>query len=260
MKRMLAIALLAGGVWAAEDAAPQPSPQETTPAWTEARAAAASVKRVMLMRCIRMCAERHRYTRENAAASAALAQELHAPAELVQLLQREAEESLSGRALHDQRRAMERLLRSYHVDELGLRLFVEAMHCTPEEQAKVAEALPMEVVFNLLPKQKATEAELLRQCDLLADNWNRMVQAYTEVQNREQAQEAAQKLLALLAAHDETMPLRATLRGARPNELPSPYALRLGPLMVALTAQRRRLYEVNYYGSPLLAAVDYLLN
>lgn len=268
MRYMLTAALLpmlcgaaeepVGSAPAAEQAAAEPVSRRMTP--EERRAAAVSIKRVMLRRCVRMCAERHRYTRENAAESAALARELHAPEALVHLLQLEAGGTLSGRKQYDCRQLLEKVQQAYGVDALGIRLFVEGLRYPQEELYRVVEALPLETVFNLLPAGAPEQEELLRQCATLADTYAQMVEVYSGVNSREQADAAAARLIPLLHAHDETLPLRMRILNVSPDMLPAKYADLLQPKSELLKEQRRRLRETAYYGSPLLAALDYLLS
>lgn len=264
MRLPAAIALLMGVYSAAAQAAAPAEPQGDRPAEpqlaaAERTAAAARIKRVLLLRDMRMCAERHRYTPENLAESVALARQLGAPAELVALLQRESEGGLSGRAHYDHRQEMADLLRAYGVDSLSIRLFAEAMRYPQEELRKVVDALPLEAVFNLLPAGAPAQETLDHQCELLAKLSEQMLQIYSEVQSREQARAAAEKLLPLLREHDRTLQLRARLGAKRMDDLPERYARVLLPQVMPLVQHRRRLQEAAYYGSPLLAALDYLL-
>lgn len=266
MRYAPAIALLLAAVCAEEEAAPPAAPaaalSEPAPRQTpEQRAAEASaVKRVMLHRSIRMRADRHRYTRENAEASAALAAELRAPAALVELLRAEAAAPLRGNAFYEHRRALHRLLQEYGVDELGILLFAEGVNFPLQEVQQAAEALPMEPLFNLLPQRASTPEELAQQVDILAAAYAQMVPVYSRISSREQADAAAAELLPLLSACDAALPLRmvVSVRGATPAHLL--YQRKVAPHRRELVEHRRRLREAMFYGSALLAALDYLLN
>lgn len=234
-----------------EEVQQQPEPQRL--------AARQSVKQVMLRRIIRLKAERRRLTPENSAACVALAAQLHAPAELVELLRLETAGPLGGRDLYEHSQALSKLVHAYGVDDLQIRLFVEGLNFTPQEWADIAEWLPTESVFNMVSRRSVTNEELEFQFTLLADLYSRLAAEYEEITNREQADAAAERLLGLLHSYDAVMPARLVLSGAR-GEAPSASATDslLQPVIRQLVKQRQRLREADFFGSRRLAALDYI--
>ena len=269
MKRALLPALIACAVSVAQGEAAAESwlPEAPTaeavqqlPA-AERTAAAAAIKRVMLRHTIRLKEERHRYTRENAAECVALAEQLRAPEPFIRLLKVAAAEQLSGRDLYDYQQTLSRLLRAYMVDALAIRLFVEGVRFPAEELRRVADALPVESVFNLLPAQGVVsdeDAEL--HLTTLADMGVQIAELYKGITNREQADKVAQELLRFLPVYDLTAPTRMALASQKSSRLHGLYQRIVEPVGQVLTEPRRRLHEANYFGSALLASLDYLMN
>lgn len=227
----------------------------------ERSAATAAIKRVMLYRYIRMREERHRYTPENAAECVALAQKLGAPEVLVKLLQLEAEKELSGREQYECRQALQTLMYTYGVDILGMRLFVESLHYPADTLRRVVDALPMDVVFNLMPQEQPTKEEAELQLTTLADTYAQMVEVYSGIESREQAEAAVPRLMPLLFACNAALPLRRSLaQGSSASGLSSLYERLVEPRQRELHEHRIRLAQTMHYGSAMLAALDFLLN
>ena len=267
MMRLLPIALLAAAGLSAGQGAPSLLPELPThedvlalPA-EEQLAAREAVKKVLLHRTLRQKDDAARLTPANAAASLALAQQLHAPEPFVRMLELEAAGHLSGRDLHEYRRAFNELVAAYGVDALQMRLYSETRAYTTEEMRRVFEWLPLEHVFNLVPDMEMGAAVIEAQLSTLAEVFARMAQIYAGVTSREQADAAAEELLPLLAAYDTTSPVRLLLmvEGGSPR-LMALFARLIEPVAAPLTEQRRRLLETDYYGSRRLSTLDFLLN
>lgn len=252
-------ALLLGAA-AAQDA-PQPAETPAAPARHEASAARASeaVKRVMAARMIRLKEERRRLTPENSAACAELAERLNAPAELVQLLRREAAAPLSGRALHDHNAALTRVVQESGVDALQIRLFVEGLECSAAEQRALIEWLPLKAVFNLIDFREPDTDELDAGVQRLAAMYDKLTLRYAAVTNRAQADAAAQELLGLLEEADALSLVVLLVQEDRSARLRVQADRYIAPARSRLSVQRRRLRESAYFGSSRLAALDYLM-
>lgn len=279
MKYIAAIVALAVFSAAAQETTPQPpavasaAPQDS---WLpslpsredlqklppqELSASRSAIKRVMLHYLIRLKSERHRRTLQNAAECAALAEQLHAPECFVRMLKIEAEAPLAGRDLYDYQLAFDHLLDAYGVDALSLRLFVEGMHYPAEAMRQVADTVPMADVFNLLTPEQFAESSLEACMPVLAELYAQLLDIYKGIDSREKAAAATDRLMQQLPAYGATAALRYQIARApeqsRLGVLYSSLALDAG---IALAAQRKRVAEAGFYGSSLLAALDYLLN
>ena len=220
---------------------------------------ATAIKRVMLRRTIRLREEHRRQTRENAAECAVLAKLIGAPQIFVQLMEIEAAEQLGGRDLYDYQQALNKLLSAYGIDALQMRLFVEDLHFTTEELRHVADELPMEDVFNLVPPQELSAKDLEAQLQILDTFYTEQEKLYSEVTNREQADAVVAALIPLMHSFNATAPLRLHLAKYKNAQTMMLYERIVLPVWRKLSAHRMRLIEANYYGSSRLAAFDTLL-
>lgn len=226
----------------------------------ERLAAREAIKSVMLQRALRQKADGARLTPENAAACHALAEQLQAPAPFVRMLQIEATGKLNGRAMHEHRLAFENLVAAYGVDSLAIRYYTEGLPYPLEDLRREAAALPLQHVFNRVPKMDYTREQWEQQLSTLAGVYKRMAELYTGVSSRAQADAAADALVELLAPLDSTSPLRLALMAQNgPGYLQGEFARLVQPAMDRLAALRTPLLEADYYGSRKLAVVDYLL-
>ena len=226
----------------------------------ESKAARAAIKQVLLDRTLRLKAERRRLTPENSAECAAAAEKLHAPEAFTRLMQIEAREQLSGRALYEHQHRLEQCVRTYGVDALQIRLFVECLPFTEAELRELVDWLPKDALFNLTLKATLTNEELETSIATIADIYTRMAEVYAQVNNREQADAAAQELLPLLLRVDTIAPARLVLQQRADEQLLQLYESKITPLMQRLAPQRARLHNAAFYGSRHLAALDYLLS
>ena len=266
MKRLLPIVLLGCMLAPAAENGGGVLPEPPTPEQVqqmppqERTAAATAIKRVMFRRFLRLREERHRLTQENTAETAALAEQLKAPAVFCTLLKLEAAAPLSGRDLYDYRQILNKTLAAYGVDALQIRLFVEDISCPPARLQAIVDTLPVEAVFNLLPRQQIDDRELESQIVLLVNTYARLVQLYKDIANREQADAAALELHGLLQEYSATAPLRMLLTERRNPRMQAIYEEVGLAARRALNQERTRLQECAYYGSYALAVLDYLLN
>ena len=156
--------------------------------------------------------------------------------------------------------ALHKLVLSYGVDALQIRLFVEGLPFTTDELSGIASWLPLESVFNMVTLDTNTaEEDISFQLTTVADTYARIADAYEAVSNRAQADAAAQELLGVLPLVDATYPVRLMLQQKDVRILPL-YERIVQPVLERFVPIRRRLMESDFYGSRRLAAVDYLLN
>lgn len=265
MKRVIA----SGCVWLAslvsvgeEQPLPTPPTREQVlqmPA-EEQQAARMAVKKVTLHRILRQKDDAARLTPENAAECRALAETLHAPAEMVQLLEAEARGPLSGRALYDQRQAFNSLVAAFGVDAVQMRLYVESQSYSTAEMRRALEQLPLETLFNLVPQGELTDEAALQQLDTLAVVYQKAAELYSGVSNREQADAAAVALTELLREFDTTSPVRLEIMAYRSSRFMEPYARIVQKHAAQYIEQRIKLLEADFYGSRLLSTIDFMLN
>ena len=265
MKAFVAIALLAAVGLSAEQE-PRlalPTREDVLALPIEQQLAAReAVKKVMLHRVLRQKDDAARLTTDNAKECLALAGQLPTmPEPLIRMLEREASGQLSGRELHEYRDAFAKLVAAYGVDMMLMRLYSENQAYTTAEMRRVFEWLPLQHVFNLVPTQKPDSAAIQAQFMTLQKIFTRMTEVYAGVNNREQADAAAEALIPLLEDFDATSPVRLMLakEGQSPR-LMRPFEYYVQPVAAAYVAQRRRLIETEYYGSRRLSTLDFLLN
>ena len=262
MKPLCTLFLLFGVAWAQADTLPQlPTREEVLKLPAEQQLAAReAVKRVVFARLVRQKEDARRLTRENSAACVALARQLNAPQALVELLQMEAEQQLSGRLLYDHRLAFNNLVRAYGVDALQIRLFTEGMHVSDKDLREICDWLPKEHLFNLVPETPVPTEELLVQLSLLGEIYAQIDHLYKGVTDKEQADAAAQSLLDSLQSFDATAPVRKVLIDRKVPRVTAVFQQLLLPIMQQLSEQRTRLQQADFFGSRHLAALDYLLD
>ena len=267
MKRFITIALLlACGVGAGEQPAPPTLPPVPTaeellalPA-EELLAARESVKKVMLHRALRQKDDAARITLENVAECLALARRLHAPEPFIRMLELEAADSFSGRALHEYRDAFNRLVAAYGVDAVQMRLYTENQSYSTAEMRRVLESIPLRGAFNLVPRVHLDVDAVEAQLTMLGRVYACMAEVYAGVNSREEAEAAADALLPLLEDYDSTATVRMILMASGEPEQNPLFARLALPAAKRCMEQRRRLMETDYYGSRRLSTLDFLLN
>lgn len=265
------ILLVSGGVLMAQQPEPPaPAPQQPAVAATpdlvsalpeqERLAAREAIKQVMMQRTIRLKDDRRRLTRANAEASAAQAEQLHAPEALVNLLKKEAA-LLSGEpgSLYECRQTLSKVVAAYGVDELQIRLFVEGLDFSGKEMREVVDWLPLQYAFNLVNVDPELDSELEGQLTALVDLYAQVAETYRGVADKEQADAAAQALLSLMEIHDTVAPLRYKMQSGGSTRLHMLYERLVIPVLQEISPIRMRLIEAGYYGSRHLAALDYLI-
>lgn len=217
-----------------------------------------AIKQVLLYRQIRMLAERNRLSDITLRASARLAEELNAPAELAAYLRLLASDRLNSRQRYAVQSGLDAFLSAYLIDELPIRYFAELSRLSVADWADVVDWLPWEACFNMVPVEKdeniiASDYLLLRQV------YSHLLCVYAGVQDKAGADAAADALLPSLILHEST----AYTRLYAPQDLKNRLAPRLGlPLVApaqALQKERMRLRAHSFYGSLRLRLLDLLL-
>lgn len=219
-----------------------------------------AIKRALLSRAVRLRAERHRITPEAAEAYIALAKQLGAPADFVEILAEEKEEPLAGRAAYEHRQRMEEATQRYGVDALQIRLFVEGLQMEAQKIEEVIDWLPVRDLFNLstseqLKMRKETLPEKLGELCAL---YRKMLEVYNTIDSRGAADSAAQRLLSCLPELERTVPIRTLLRRVGSHRLPG-YDEIVGDIAHRLSVRRMELLESSFYASARMRALDALL-
>ena len=220
-----------------------------------------AIKRALLSRAVQLKADRHRITPEAATVYVALAEQLGAPSDFVQLLAEEKGTPMAGRAAYDHRQVMEEVTQGYGVDALQIRLFVEGLKMETQKIEEVIAWLPVRDLFNL---STAEQLKTLRQETLpekleeLCALYRKMLDVYLTIDSRETADAAAQKLLPCLPELDRTAPIRMLLRRVGPRRFPG-YDEIVGQIARRLSARRKELFESSFYASARMKALDALL-
>lgn len=227
---------------------------------SELHSARAAVKQVMVQRTLRQKEDGARLTLQNAADCLALALRLQAPAPFVEMLRLEAGGQLRGRDLHDYRQAFTDLVMAYGIDALAIRLCTEGLPYSVADLRSVLDWLPLEHVFNLVPGVELSEQVMNAQFSTLAELYRSRAEVYAGVSNREQADAAAEALLDQLSSYESTASVRLLLTKQQDTNLLDYFRELVRREAPALPEHRRRLQEVDYYGSRKLALLDYLLN
>ena len=234
-----------------------PTP-EALAAREDLASARTAMKRVLLRQNMRLKDDKRRLTPENAADSAKLAEELHAPEEFVQLMQMLALPGLPARSAYDCRERLSAVLVAYGVDALSIRIFVEDMPYTSEQMLPVIDSLPMEEIFNLTTRPESSPDELDAQLNMLISVYSEMASVYDRVVNKQSADAAAPELTNLVALYNKTLALRHMLNEVDLRQYKK-YSKNLIEVIDMLKEQRQRLQEAAFFGSVHLQILDYFL-
>ncbi|MGN0837136.1 MAG: hypothetical protein ACI4OS_06800 [Akkermansia sp.] len=186
------------------------------------------------------------------AAAAGAARSASAAPALTDLLQRAAEQRLSGGQLHALQLALAQWCSAYGADPLALRLLVEALRLTPEELRAAVEWLPLADMAQSLPPQEVDPRALEADLRLMAASYGTMAQRLAAVDSREQADAAAQELLPALQQLLTTGRTRRWLARGDASAVPGELLCSVEQAYAAFGAQRVRLQSVGCFDSLLL--------
>ncbi len=223
----------------------------------------AALKAALLHRATRALGERHRITRENRLATAALACTLGAPAAFVQLLDaRQSADSARTRQLAEL--AEDELCTAYGVDSREIRFFVEGSCLSAAELHELRSWLPLPALFNLLPAEgsgKGLSAARLRADYVEELSLRRELAALAApIRDRATADAAAEAMLPLLLRHTTTRPSLMAAPPALAEAVIAPLSPYAAPVGRLWERERTRLIDNDFFGSPKLRALDYLLH
>ena len=224
------------------------------------RAQAAAIKKVLMVQMVRARAERHRITSENYEACAQMAHEQGAPLVFAIYQRLLAEGELSARESYIVRSALARLYEDYRVDALALRYFVEGSHLAADDLKASLDWLPVEDLFNLIPRSSLTPQNAERDFEKLQIILPEIVALYRAIDSPAAVETAQPKLLPLLSQLESTAGTRKFMQPADLEPLLQKYGRTISPLFTELNAEKLRLKEVNYYDSVRLRVLDYLMN
>ncbi len=239
---------------------PTPAEVAEVPAETRLRQQSA-LKAVWLERLIRARGERHRVSRENAAAAVLQAQSLGAPAAFVAMLRRQAVGNLSPRERHVLDSSQLALLSAYGVDAREMRFFVEGSTLSVEQLRDVVAWLPLEALFNAFPAEEAITAEAASRAygEFLAVR-RELAAALQPVSDLASADAAAASLLpALQRYHAALRVLLQTPPAVRAAAL-APHAREEAAVNAAADSALSRLRENGWFGSYRLETLVELLH
>lgn len=213
---------------------------------------AAALKEALLILYAYSREDGNRFSPDCFAAAAGAARSASAPPALTDLLQRAAEQRLSGGQLHALQLALAQWCSAYGVDPLALRLLVESLRLTPEELRTAVEWLPLADMAQALPPQEADPRAMEADLRLMAASYAALAQRLAAVDAREQADAAAQELLPALQLLLTTGRTRAWLAQGAAPAVPGELLGAVEQGYAACGAQRVRLLEVGCFQSLLL--------
>ncbi len=221
-----------------------------------------ALKAVWLERLIRAREERHRVSRENAAASVQQAQRLGAPAGFVSMLRLQAQGNLSPRERYELEAAQQAMLAAYGVDAREMRFYVEGSELTAEQLREVAAWLPLQAFFNQLPTEAEAPADeqAVASCyaDFLAAH-RELAAALAQVSDRSSADAAAEALLPTLERYHSALRQLQVVPPALRAEAQRLHARDAESVAAATRKERARLQENAWYGSSRLQSLNELL-
>ncbi len=217
-----------------------------------------ALKRVHLLRMFFLVQAHHLNTPEHDAECLALARRLQAPAAYIKLLEVEAAGPLSGRDHYEHNEAVNQVMIAYGVDALAARLLAERLCCNEQQARELTEWLPMDFVFNVVPRSQLSPQDVSDQLAAMRELFERMQQEYSKAVDRESADAAANDLLQVLSWLPKSAPLRLIIGRRRSVDFPG-YSQIVLPAEQKLNEQRKRLIEADFYGSKKLNAMDQLL-
>ncbi len=221
---------------------------------------ATAIKKVLMAQMVRARNERHRVTAENYEACAQMAHEQGTPLVFAIYQQLLAEGELSAREAYTVRSALGRLYEDYRVDALALRYFVEGSRLAADDLRDSLDWLPVEDLFNLIPRSALTPENAERDFEKLQTLLPEITAVYRSIDSPAAAESALPQLLQLLPQFESTVGSRKFLEPEHLAPLLQKYGPKISPLFTELNAQRERLKEANYYDSVRLRVLDYLMN
>ena len=221
---------------------------------------ATAIKKVLVEQMVRARNERHRVTAENYEACAQMAKEQGTPLVFAIYQHLLAEGELSAREAYTVRSALGRLYEDYRVDALALRYFVEGSHLTADDLRVSLEWLPLEGLFNLIPRSTLTPEKAELDFEKLQTLLPEITALYRGIDSPAAAESALPQLLELLPQLESTAGTRKFLEPELLEPLLQKYGPKISPLFAELLAQRERLREANYYDSVRLRVLDYLMH
>ncbi len=218
-----------------------------------------AIKRVLLLSMMHLVRERHVLPAQYAAECVAMAKRLQAPPAFITCYEAGNSGKLGGRAHYDNHRTMKALLIKYGIDELAIRLLAEDVHCTLQQARELADWLPVQFLFNLIPPQHhISREEFDRQLAALSRLYSQAADEYAKVSDRASADAAADALLTSLPILAETQDVRIFMSKLRDADRDA-FLHALGPVAKQLSNLRVKLVESNFFGSVKLAMIDALI-
>lgn len=221
---------------------------------------ATAIKKVLMAQMVRARDERHRITAENYEACAQMAHEQGTPLVFAIYQRLLAEGELSAKEAYTVRSALGRLYEDYRVDALALRYFVEGSRLAADDLRDSLDWLPVEALFNLIPRSAITPENAERDFEKLQTLLPEITALYRSIDSPKTAEAALPQLLELLPQFESTAGSRKFLEPEHLTPLLQKYGPKISPLFTELNAQRERLKEANYYDSVRLRVLDYLMN
>ena len=227
------------------------------------RADRVAMKRVLLAGMARTRAARWREKTENLARMAQDAEAFGCPAAFVQILRMRANPDISRRVSYTLRQAQEHMQQVYGVDELQMRLVLDAADADVDVTEQLLCMLPLHAVFNMAYRKEQSLPAVVADLRCYAEVQQQAADALAQVADDASAQAAIPSLLQLLPVYDTTLTTRFLLmQGLIKGEGVELDAVSeaLGKSGKLLREQRMRLMEQNWYGCSVLKAIDALLN
>lgn len=222
----------------------------------------AAVKRVLLLRTAHANEDDDRVTADNESDSAGRAREWECPPVLADIFQELAEGEPTARRRYALNSALNAVTEVYGIDALLIRHMVETANLNRKTAAALADMLPLACVFNEASATPPTPDTMADDAALLAEVYEELTACYADIKDEASAAAALPKLMPLLQCADTATDTRLMIARCMVPETPRtiPAMERYMAARAALTAERRRLAEQEWFAHPLLPAVDYLFD